>query len=58
MESESFFFFRFFAECPTFTVNDEKYLGLITYWVDGVVTCIMALTGLIANVTSAMILGK
>ena len=45
-------------ECPKYTREDGELLALVTFWVDGVVTCIMAIAGLIANIISALILGK
>lgn len=45
-------------ECPNYTNEDMVFLESVTFWVDGVVTCILAFTGLIANIISALILGK
>ena len=49
-----------YAECnhksPT---SDEMYeINQVTFWVDGVLTCILSFSGLIANIISGMILGK
>ena len=45
-------------DCPVYSLEDGDLLDSVTFWVDGVVTCIMAFIGLIANIISAMILGK
>ena len=46
------------VECPNFSEYQQNLLGEITFWVDGVIVGIMAFTGLIANIISALILGK
>lgn len=45
-------------ECPRHSTEDTEMLYQLTFWVDGVATCIMAFIGLIANIVSALILGK
>ena len=45
-------------ECPTYSKEDYDLRTSFTYWVDGVVSCITAISGLIANIISAMILSK
>ena len=45
-------------DCPVYSMEDGELLDSVTFWVDGVITCIMAIIGLVANIISALILGK
>ena len=45
-------------ECPKYSKTQEESIPLFTFWIDGVVVGVMAVTGLIANIVSALILGK
>ena len=45
-------------QCFRFDKHDNKLLNAITFWVDGVVNCLIASVGFFANVISALILGK
>ena len=44
--------------CPVFTDEDNNILVIITFWLEGVTNCIIASSGLIANLVSAFILSK
>ena len=44
--------------CPSFTISDNELLDNVTFWLEGVINCIIASSGLIANIVSAFILSK
>ena len=45
-------------QCFRYDKLDNLLINEITFWVDGVVTCLIASVGFFANVISALILGK
>ena len=45
-------------ECPVYSDEGLNMIGQMTFWVDGWINCVLAFVGLIANIISAMILGK
>ena len=45
-------------ECYRRTKQDQNIVSGVTFWVDGVITCLIASVGFFANVISALILGK
>lgn len=47
-----------FLKCPQYTKEDDALYAKITFWVDGVAVCVVAIIGLIANFLSALILAK
>ena len=45
-------------ECVRYDKEQWALINGVTFWVDGVVTCVIASVGFFANVISALILGK
>lgn len=45
-------------DCYRRTKREEKFIAEVAFWVDGVITCLIAFVGFFANVISALILGK
>jgi hypothetical protein len=47
-----------YLQCPVYSNEDNILTDHVTFWVDGVAQCILSFTGIIANIISALILGK
>lgn len=45
-------------DCPDYLAWQIKFLDFFAFWIEGVLNCVIAGTGLIANVVSAYILSR
>ena len=45
-------------ECPEYTERQMAVINFLTFWVEGVVSCVIASVGLLGNAVAAYILRK
>ena len=45
-------------DCPTFTEEDEMFLGIFAFWVEGVLQTIFAVLGIFGNIIASIIITR
>ncbi len=46
------------ADCPHYTLDDVQVINFFSFWLEGVVVCVIAAAGMVANALSAYILTR
>ena len=43
-------------DCPVFTAETDAFLHKITFWIEGVLCCVIAIPGFLGNIGSSYVL--